>query len=102
MSKMKECKCGKEFAVTGKYHKYCSTNCQSKYNRIDGHFTVYYLPEEHYVGMTDALLERMRKHRYKHKRITEGVETLGKFECPIQAHLFETMLHLRGYNGFRY
>ncbi len=73
----------------------------AKYRRDypdDGYTYVYYLPEEHYVGMTTRLYKRMRDHGIT--KITESMEVLGKFEREVDAHMFETMFHMRGYNGY--
>ena len=67
----------------------------------DGYYSVYYLPEEHYVGMTNNVKSRMDYHKSNGK-ITEGLEIIAKFERAVDAHLFETMLHQRDYNGFHY
>lgn len=76
-----------------------------KYGDKDEHgnyiYTVYYLPEEHYVGMTKDLLYRMRDHR-KNGKIVEGYEVVGRFKSAKQAHLMETVLHIMGYHGFHY
>ena len=63
-------------------------------------YTVYYIPEEHYVGMTSNPRYRMSKHKHLGK-IIDGWEVLCSFENPILAHLMETRLHLMGYNGYR-
>ena len=63
-------------------------------------YSVYYLPEEHYVGMSESVTTRMTKHKHL-GRIVEGMEILASFDSPIRAHLFETTLHLMGYRGFR-
>ena len=68
----------------------------------DGHYTVYYLPEHHYVGMTNALKNRLQEHRSKNNRLTDGVEIIGIYEKAVEAHITETMLHAMGYNGFYY
>lgn len=65
----------------------------------DGHFSVYYLPEENYVGMTDCMYDRMRLHKHRGKN-TEGYRVLRIFEDPIQAHLYETQWHTIGTHGF--
>ncbi len=64
-------------------------------------FAVYYLPEEHYVGFTNNIRSRMNDHRKKGRSIC-NYEIICSFESPIDAHLFETMLHQRGYNGFQH
>ena len=68
----------------------------------DGHYTVYYLPEHHYVGMTNALRNRLREHRGRNGRITEGYEIIGTYKKAVDAHLVETILHSMGYYGFHY
>ena len=65
-----------------------------------GHY-VYYLPEEHYVGKTNYLKRRMHQHR-KNGKCTEGMEIVACFERSVDAHWMETMLHQRGYLGYRY
>lgn len=75
-------------------------NTKSYYERqtTNGHY-VYYLPEEHYVGMTNYLKRRMHQHR-KNGRCTEGMEIVACFERGVDAHYLETLLHMRGYDGF--
>lgn len=64
-------------------------------------FAVYYLPEMHYVGVTNNIQRRMRNHRSR-GRITEGYEVMCYFERHIDAVWFEVMLHQRGYHGSQY
>jgi hypothetical protein len=64
-----------------------------------GYTAVYYLPEEHYVGITLNVKARMNKHKNE-GRISDGYEILGWFERSVDAHLFETLLHVRGYRGY--
>ena len=93
----------------GSYCKSCKRKIDSERNRFYGDldesgnviYTVYYLPEEHYVGMTKDLLHRMKDHRKKGK-IIEGYEIVGQYSDPKVAHLLETQLHYRGYHGFQY
>ena len=60
---------------------------------------VYYLPEEHYIGVTVNMQKRLSDH---HKtKITEGYEILCYCERIVDAHYIETLFHMRGYNGFR-
>jgi len=68
----------------------------------NGYYTVYYLPEHHYVGMTNALKNRLQEHRSKNGRITVGYEVIATFERAVDAHWFETTLHAMGYHGFHY
>ena len=86
---------------------YCCKNCRRKKDkekrdaRIASEGTaVYYLPEEHYIGLTNDIMQRMRDHK-RYGRITEGYEILCYFERRVDAHLLETMFHVRDYNGFR-
>tara|TARA_R110000744_G_scaffold104800_4_gene200531 strand:- start:489 stop:866 length:378 start_codon:yes stop_codon:yes gene_type:complete len=91
---------------------YCKS-CKSKLDRLrssrrgernekgDHIYTVYYLPEEHYAGMTKDLLRRISSHK-KLGKIVDGYEIVGQFENPKVAHLMETKLHIMGYNGFQY
>ena len=76
-----------------------------KKNRYDkerhplNYTAVYYLPEEHYIGITLNVTARMSQHKNS-GRITQGYEILAWFERSVDAHLFETMLHVRGYRGY--
>ena len=71
-------------------------------------FVVYYLPSEHYVGYTNKFKRRLSEHKKidsrrdsSKKRNVDGAIIIGRFNCPIEAHLYETQLHLRGFNGFK-
>jgi len=64
-------------------------------------YSVYILPEEHYVGMTKNVYSRMLKHKHKGKN-TEGWILKASFDNPIEAHIYETQLHLMGFFGFRF
>jgi hypothetical protein len=72
---------------------------KQKENTYPG-YSVYYIPEEHYVGMSKNVEIRIQKHSALGK-ITDGWEVIQSFENPIRAHLMETQLHLIGYNGYR-
>lgn len=74
---------------------------KKNYLEETGGYAVYYLPEEHYIGFTNNIRNRMSKHSQSGK-ITLGYEVIGVYECPIQAHLTETLFHVRGYNGFQH
>lgn len=65
----------------------------------DGYHTLYYLPEEHYIGITNFLEKRLHNHSCE-GRITEGCEVIARFERSVDAHWVETMFHQRGYNGY--
>lgn len=62
-------------------------------------YTVYYLPEEHYVGQTKGLGVRMSVHKYQSKRHILDVEVLAKFETRKESLAFEAKLHDMGYHG---
>lgn len=68
-------------------------------NQWDGYFYVYYLPEEHYVGMTNNIHRRIRYHNCSGKIIND-YEILARFKRQVDAHLFETKFHAMDYNGF--
>ena len=71
------------------YHESCK----------DGLFTVYYLKEDHYVGYTANLKQRLSKHRYGHGRHILDVEVLAKFNTKEEALSYESKLHSMGYLG---
>ena len=84
--------------MTEKRRKYLN-DYQKMLRDRDKHLPcVYYLPEEHYVGVTENVRDRCRRHRGI-GRITEGVEVLAYFERRIDAKWFEILLHQRGYLG---
>ena len=72
---------------------------QEKHKLKDG-FAVYYLPEEHYVGITNNPTYRMKKHR-KNGKSTFQMEIIGIFNNPFDAIILEAEFHRRGYNGFQ-
>jgi hypothetical protein len=74
---------------------------KKKYLEETNGYAVYYLPEEHYVGFTNNIRQRMNDHN-KRGRSSYGYEILCICESPIDAHLYETMFHQRGYNGFQH
>jgi hypothetical protein len=65
----------------------------------DGLYTVYYLKEEHYAGMTNSLSCRLRYHKSVHNRHVEDVEVIGKYKTKAEAIRVEAALHAMGYNG---
>ena len=66
---------------------------------IDG-FAVYYLPEEHYIGITNNPIKRAKKHRQCGKS-TYGMEIIAIFDNPFDAIILEAEFHRREYNGFQ-
>ena len=64
----------------------------------EGHYSVYYLPEEHYAGVTTGLKHRMHVHN-SDGMITEGFEVLFTSQDKKEALAFEDRLHSMGCNG---
>jgi len=70
-------------------------------NMKSGKYYVYYLPEEHYIGITDHPKGRISRHKYVGK-ITDCWEIVAEFDNPFDAVILEAEFHRRGYNGFQY
>ena len=61
---------------------------------------VYYLPEHHYVGVTDCLYTRLKNHRNNSNRVTEGYEIIYTAKDVTEARAVERYMHYEmGYNG---
>ena len=61
---------------------------------------VYYLPQHHYVGVTDCLFTRLSNHRSFYKRVTEGYEIIYTAKDMTEARAVERYMHYEmGYNG---
>ena len=69
------------------------TRIENKHNPL-----VYLIVNENYVGVTEELTYRIRKHRYNKKDVSE-VEILGQFDKREYALLLEKQLHQEGYSG---
>ena len=65
----------------------------------DGLYTVYYLKEDHYVGITSNLSYRLFVHKSKCNRHVEDVEIVGKYKTKAEAERVEAALHAMGYLG---
>tara|TARA_R110000796_G_C14398812_1_gene417342 strand:- start:204 stop:575 length:372 start_codon:yes stop_codon:yes gene_type:complete len=61
-------------------------------------YTLYYMPEEHYVGVSSQPILRMRNHRAAGK-ITADWETIATFETRTEALKIESFMHSLGYIG---
>lgn len=63
---------------------------------------LYYLPEDHYIGITNCkgFFRRLHQHRAV-DNYTADVEIISYYERRVDAHLAETKYHVRGYHGFR-
>ena len=83
------------------YVVYSNRKFREAYKNETNGYAVYYLPEEHYVGFTNCIRQRVMDHNKKGK-ITDGFEVVATFERAVDAHWFETLLHQRGYNGFQH
>lgn len=88
--------------------RYC-TVCRNKKRREisakkkkdqDG-WIVYYLPEEHYVGITSNLYRRMSNHKNEGRSVID-VEIVSKHKTPEMAALMEAYLHTIGYRGSKW
>ena len=74
---------------------------RKKRDETKKYYWVYYLPEEHYVGITSNVKERMLAHKHNNKCV-DDYELCGKYRHPAQAIIAEAMFHLRGYHGCNY
>ena len=109
MRKCSQCKIDKplsEYHRRGKGHRRDCKKCRKelgrgRFRRIDPFYTVYFLPKINYIGMTNALKERILEHR-KFGRDPEGIEIGGRFNNPAIAHIVETFFHWIGFDGFHY
>lgn len=68
--------------------------------KVERGYVVYYLPKEHYVGMTNNFEHRLNMHK-RDKDVTDA-RILQAFETAVEAHLYETQWHYMGANGFHY
>ena len=68
-------------------------------SKKDGYYTVYYLKEEHYAGMTSGLNQRLILHKSRNNRHIEDVEIIGKYETKEEALKVEAALHSMRYLG---
>lgn len=64
----------------------------------DGFYTLYYLPEHHYIGITNQPKKRLINHRAT-GRLTEGYEVVATFDTKREALDAETYMHSIGYVG---
>lgn len=61
---------------------------------------VYYLPEHHYVGVTDCLYNRLGNHKSRFNRLTEDHEIIYTAKDITEARAVERYMHYEmGYNG---
>jgi len=61
---------------------------------------VYYLPEHHYIGVTDCLYTRLRNHRNNNNRLIGDCEIIYTAKDMTEARAVERYMHYEmGYNG---
>jgi len=109
-------KCGEEKSLDDFHRKKATKidgkaakckSCQNKYLKewrledSKDYYIVYYLPEEHYVGITKQPKQRIAEHKSRLKRNTDGWKVLFCSEDKYEAHLVEAELHCMGFKGLR-
>ena len=65
---------------------------------VDGFYTMYYLKEEHYVGVTNQPKTRIPRHKVNGKH-TLDYEVIATFKTKLEALNAEKYMHSIGYNG---
>jgi len=63
------------------------------------YYMIYYLPEEHYIGLTTQPKQRMADHKSHHNRNTTGWRVMYCTESKYEARLIENRYHDLGFNG---
>ena len=76
-------------------------NNQNNKRAKSNKYYMYYLPEEHYIGITNYPKNRKAQHSSKGK-ITEGMEIVAEYNNPKLLVLHEALMHYIGYNGSAY
>ena len=77
------------------------SNEKRRVENTDSFYTLYYLPEEHYIGVTNQ--PRLRVFNHKHSgRHTLDLEVVCTFSNKKDALLCERLFHSIGYNGAGY
>ena len=85
--------------ASNRYYAKNKEKIKEKNRKGDGFYSVYYIPEEHYVGMTNCVKFRLASHKHTSDRDLEGFRVLKTFDCPHKAHIYETQWHSMGANG---
>ena len=79
--------------------KVAAMDARKKAKKKTKFYSLYYLPEMHYIGITNQLELRMINHRCL-DRITEGYEVICTFETKRKALDAERLIQdTYGYNG---
>jgi len=73
---------------------------QAKYRKslTNDYYTLYYLKEEHYVGITSQPDTRMRRHKHNGKHVLD-YEVISTFKTKREALDAEKYMHSIGYCG---
>lgn len=81
--------------------KECQNIYLAKWRAADvlDYYMVYYLPEEHYVGITNQPKQRMSDHASHHGRNIEGWKVLYCCKDKYEARIIENRFHDIGFNG---
>ena len=88
----------KAYYLTNKEKMNATSKARREANK-DALYTVYYLKEEHYVGVTNSLKSRLAYHKSYYNRHIEDVEVIGKYKTKEEALRVEAALHSMGYLG---
>ena len=88
----------KSYYQANKEKRKANAAAQMAANKHD--HVVYYLPEHHYVGITNCLYSRLNNHRSRYNRVTEGYEIIYTAKDAVEARAVERYMHYEmGYNG---
>ena len=81
--------------------KVCSNKYLAKWrsNDILDYYIVYYLPKEHYIGITNQPKQRMADHKCHHNRDVTDWRIMYCSESKYEARLVENRFHDLGFNG---
>ena len=69
-----------------------------KRTKTNSFYTLYYLPEEHYVGMSQQPKIRLQNHKSAGKHVLD-YEVIGTFKNKRECLTAEHYMHSIGYNG---
>lgn len=81
------------------YNSYCNA-CRKSYteSKKDGYYTVYFIPQDNYVGVTNSTFARKWLHTAEGRNMNKYI-TLGRFKERDEAYRLETIYHDLGYEG---
>ena len=77
---------------------YKQYNKQYRLSKNDGFYSVYLIPSDNYVGVTESLYKRMAQHKSIGRDITD-YRILAQFNNREEALEVEELIHDLGYNG---